>query len=245
MIPKMPRGAIPVSRSELAAAVPYRPEAGAEISVPSGEFPTPNHELAAAEPYRAGGAAPESFLTWPIEIGFWGNEKASNSSWAEEAFAKACAEPKVFIPAEVVLSTARECDSSNFAEFLQTHGFQMDRKAYLDGPFHSVDWTNAAALHGAIANAGPVKIGVASANLASSPQSQITPGTSGWAIYGLPAGQPERSLREPLRLRSPWRRWSISSSGTGSMSMCRRACLRDFATRCSHGAPSASSTGNR
>jgi hypothetical protein len=191
MIPKMPRGAIPVSRSELAAAVPYRPEAGAEISVPSGEFPTPNHELAAAEPYRAGGAAPESFLTWPIEIGFWGNEKASNSSWAEEAFAKACAEPKVFIPAEVVLSTARECDSSNFAEFLQTHGFQMDRKAYLDGPFHSVDWTNAAALHGAIANAGPVKIGVASANLASSPQSQITPGTSGWAIYGLPAGQPE------------------------------------------------------
>jgi hypothetical protein len=183
---KMPRGAIPTPRSELAASEPYRPEAGAEIFVPSGEFPTPNHELAAALPYRAGGAAPESFIAWPIGI-FTVNEKVSNSSWAEEAFAKACAEPKVFIPADVVLVTSRECGSSNFAAFMQTHGFQMDGKAYLDGPFNSVDWTNSAALNGAIANVGPVKIGVASANLAG----QVTPGTSGWAIYGLPKGQPE------------------------------------------------------
>src|ERR1035441_4181240 len=105
MIPKMPRGAIPSPRSELAASEPYQPGAGPEILVPSGEFPTPNHELAAAEPYRASGAAPESFIAWPIGIDLWGNEKASNSSWAEEAFAKACAEPKVFIPAEVVLNT--------------------------------------------------------------------------------------------------------------------------------------------
>jgi hypothetical protein len=191
MIPKMPRGAFPVSRSELAASEPYRPEAGAEIFVPSGEFPSPNHELAAAQPYRASGAAPESFLSWPNGIGDWGKKKVSNSSWAEEAFAKACAEPKVFIPADVVLFTSWECGSSNFAEFMQTRGVQMDRKAYMDGPFHSVDWTNAAALHGAIANSGPVKIGVASAHLASGAQGQLTPGTSGWAIHGLPAGQPE------------------------------------------------------
>jgi hypothetical protein len=191
MIIKMPRGAIPSPRSELAASEPYRPEAGAEILVPSGAFPTPNHELAAAHPYRAGGVAPESFIAWPIEIGAWGNKKASNSSWAEEAFAKACAEPKVLIPTDVVRLTARECGSSNFAAFMQTHGFQMDRKAYLDGPFNSVDWTNAAALNGAIANVGPVKIGVASTNLASGPRGQVTPGTSGWAIHGLPTGQPE------------------------------------------------------
>jgi hypothetical protein len=188
---KMPRGAMPTPRNELAAAEPYRPEVGAEILVPSGEFPTPNNELAAAQPYRAGGAVPESFIAWPVEIGFWGNEKLSNSSWAEEAFAKACAEPKVFIPTDVVLSTSRECGSANFAAFMQTHGFQIDRKAYLDGPFNSVDWTNAAALNGAIANIGPVKIGVASANLASGPQGQVSPGTSGWAIYGQPSGQPE------------------------------------------------------
>jgi hypothetical protein len=191
MIPKMPRGAIPVSRSDLAAAEPYRPEAGAENSVPSGEFPTPNHELAAAIPYSATGAAPESFLAWPIEISFWGNDRVNNSSWAEEAFAKACAEPKIFIPNSLVLFTAWECGSSNFAAFLQTQGFRMDGKAYLDGPFKSVDWTNAAALNGAIANAGPVKIGVAASNLSSGDQGQVTPGTNGWAICGLPAGQPE------------------------------------------------------
>lgn len=192
MTAKMPRGAIPTSRSELAASEPYQPpEAGAENFVPSGEFPTPNHELAAAKPYRADGTAPESFLAWPIEIGFWGNEKAGNSSWAEEAFAKACAEPKVFIPTDVVLFTSQKCGSSNFSAFMQTHGFQMNRKAYLDGPFNSVDWTNAAALNSAIANVGPVKIGIASANLASGVQGQVTPGTSGWAIYGQSAGQPE------------------------------------------------------
>jgi len=188
---KMPRGAIPTPRSELAASEPYRPDPGAEIFVPSGEFPTPNYELASAQPYRAAGAAPESFMAWPIRIGFTGNEKVGDSSWAEEGFAKACAEPRVFIPAGAILLASRQCGSSNFAEFMQTHGFQMDRKAYLDGPFNSVDWTNAAALNSAIAHCGPVKIGVASANLTSGPHGQVTPGTSGWAIHGLPANQPE------------------------------------------------------
>jgi hypothetical protein len=191
MTPTMPRGAIPSPRSEIAASEPYRPEGGAEIFAPSGEFPTPNHELAAAQRYKAGGSAPESFIAWPIEIGSWGNAKGSNSSWAEEAFAKACAEPKALIQIDVVLSASRECGSSNFAAFMQTHGFQMDRKAYLDGPFNLVNWTNAPALNGAIANVGPVKIGVASANLVSGSRGQVTPGKSGWAVYGLPAGQPE------------------------------------------------------
>jgi hypothetical protein len=96
----------------------------------------------------------------------------------------------------VVLNTAQECGSSNFARFMQTQGFQMDRIAYLDGPFHKVDWTNTALLNDAIANIGAVKIGVASTGLTASPLGQvtsgkITPGTSGWAIYGLPAGQSE------------------------------------------------------
>ena len=190
MIPKMPRGAIPTRRSELAASERYSPEADSEVFVPSGEFPSPNNELVAANPYKAG-AAPESFLAWPIEISFWGNDKASNSLWAEEAFAKACAQPQVFIPAEVVMLTERECGSTNFAKFMQTHGFQLGPKACLDGPFNSVDWTDAAALNSAIANVGPAKIGVASANLTSGPHGKVTPGTSGWAIYGLPTGQPE------------------------------------------------------
>jgi hypothetical protein len=187
----MPRGAIPSPRSETAAAQPYQPEGAAEIPVPSGEFPSPNHELAGARRYQAGGSAPESFVAWPIDIGSWGNGKARASSWAEEAFAKACAEPKTLIPPDVVSSASLKCGSSNFASFMQTHGFQMDRKAYLDGPFYLINWTNSAALNGAIASVGPVKIGVASANLASCPPRRLTPGKSGWAIYGLPAGQPE------------------------------------------------------
>jgi hypothetical protein len=187
---KMPRGAMPAPRSELAASERYSPETDSDAPGPSGEFPSPNHELVAAKPYKAA-AAPESFLAWPIKISSWGNDKMSNSLWAEEAFAKACAQPQLFIPTDVVMLTARECASANFAKFMQTIGFQMGSKACVDGPFNSVDWTNAAALNSAIANVGPVKIGVASVNLTSGPHGKVTPGTSGWGIYGLPAGQPE------------------------------------------------------
>jgi hypothetical protein len=60
MTTKMPRGAIPTPRSELAASEPYRPKASAEIFVPSGEFPTPNHELAAANPIRRPAPRPKA-----------------------------------------------------------------------------------------------------------------------------------------------------------------------------------------
>ncbi len=190
MTTRMPRGAIPSSRSDIAAADPYRPGGGVEVLVPTGEFPSPNHELAGAERYKGGGSVPESFTAWPTKLGFWGNETRANSIWAEEAFSKACVEPRVFIPTEAVLSASRECGSSNFSAFMQTHGFRVDREAYLDGPFSLINWTDAAALNGAIANVGPVKIGVASTSLSSAAHGRLTPGTSGWAIYGLPQGQP-------------------------------------------------------
>lgn len=190
MTTQMPRGAIPSLRSDIAAAEPYRPEGSTEIFVPTGEFPSPNQDLAGAQRYRGGGPVPESFIAWPTKIDFWGNVTASNSIWAEEAFAKACVEPKVFIPTEVVLSASRECGPSNFAAFMQTHGFQMDHEAFLDGPFSLINWINAAALNGAIANIGPVKIGVASGGLSAGPHGRVTPGASGWAIYGLPQAQP-------------------------------------------------------
>lgn len=205
MTSQMPRGAIPTPRSELAAAEPYRPGGTPEIFVPSGEFPSPNHELASARPYRAGAAAPESFIAWPIGVDSWAYEEAtgairasgaigaSSSIWAEEAFAKACAEPRVFIPPSLLLATSQAGGLANFAEFMQTHGFQTARTAYLNGPFYAVDWTDTATLHGAIAGAGPVKTGIASANLASGPHGQVTAGTSGWAIYGLPPSQLEDS----------------------------------------------------
>jgi len=190
MATRMPRGAFPVRRSDLAAAEPYRPQSGAEVFVPSGRFPSPNQELAVAEPYKSAGAPPKSFLALPVRIAPWEQENLNNSAWAEEAFAKACAAPKIFISPTLVLQAARECGSSNFAEFMQTRGFQMDGRAYLDGRFYSVGWTDEEALNSAIANVGPVKIGVSSANLVSGAQGGVTPGTSGWAVYGIPPSEP-------------------------------------------------------
>lgn len=191
MPPKMPRGAIPSPRSELAGAQPYTPRPGVECLVPSGHFPTPNHELAAASPYRTAAAAPECFLAWPRQVGFWGNDTPSSSIWAEEAFAKACAEPTVFIPPDVVLLAQRTCGTSNFAAFMQGSGFEMGGKAYLDGRFLAIDWTKEPLLNGAIAHVGPVKIGVALANLVALSQSRFTPGNIVWAVCGLPKSQLE------------------------------------------------------
>jgi hypothetical protein len=187
---RMPRGAIPTPRSELAASEPYRPEVGSEGFVPSGEFPSPNQELAAAQPYR-GSAAPESFLAWPIDFGFGGSEKVTNTLWSEEAFAKACAEPRVVVPTDVVMRTAGQCGSSNFARFMQTHGFQIDGKVYLDGSFYSVNWTNATILASAIYSHGPVKIGVGAKDFQTNPHGMVTPGTSGWAMCSYPKNLPE------------------------------------------------------
>jgi len=181
----LPRGAIPSPRSELAASEPYRPDDGLEVFVPSGAFPSPNQELAAAQPYKAGTVS-ECFLAWPIETDIETNETVTSSLWAEEAFAKACAEPKVFVPPDVVTRTARQCGSSNFARYMRTHGFQMDGKAYLDGAFHSVNWTNPAILNSAIYNHGPVKIGVAAEEFQSAARGLVTPGMNGWAMYNYP-----------------------------------------------------------
>jgi hypothetical protein len=184
MTGNMPRGALPTPRSELAAAKPYPDEAGSETFAPSGEFPSPNQELAAAQPFKEGDAV-KSFLAWPIEFAF-GEDKRSSSLWAEEAFAKACAEPKVVVPTDVVIRTARQCGSSNFARFMQTHGFQIDGKVYIDGPFRSVNWTNAAVLASAIYTHGPVKIGVGAEEFQTNAHGSVTPGTNGWAMYNYP-----------------------------------------------------------
>jgi hypothetical protein len=183
MIIKMPRGAIPTPRSQLAASEPYQVPGGTRVFVPSGEFPSPNEELAAASPFKAK-PAPESFLVWPMSMGSWGAGDARASLWVEEAFAKACAEPRVFIPSEVALLAAAQCASSNFAEFMQTRGFETNGTAYRDGPFNSLDWTDHAILKSAIHLHGPVKVGVGVADFQTNLHGRVTPGTSGWAMFG-------------------------------------------------------------
>ena len=172
-----------VRRSQLAASEPYRPQIGVDVFLPSrAVLPSPNHELAAAPPYRCTQTPPESFIAWPARIGSWGNETSAGSSWSEEAFTKACSQPRVIIPDRDVLLAAQRCGSSNFAEFMQKRGFEVNGRFLRDGPFNAVDWTNLTTLHGAVAHAGPVKVGLAGTDLKSG---RMTPGVSGWAVCDL------------------------------------------------------------
>jgi hypothetical protein len=72
------RGAIPSHRSVLAASVPYAVRAGAP----------PNH------------------IVIPQKISFWGNFYDGDCVTAEEAFAKACNNPEIFISDSEVIAWA-------------------------------------------------------------------------------------------------------------------------------------------
>jgi hypothetical protein len=63
---------------------------------------------------------------------------------------------------------------------MRTGGFNQNGKTYDDGPYSSVDWTNATALKNAIGTVGPVKIGVAADQL----QNTIHAIQNGWFATG-------------------------------------------------------------
>jgi hypothetical protein len=96
----------------------------------------------------------------------------------------------VLVPKDVVLRALQDCGDSNFAAFMQTRGFRVDGRAYLDGLFRSVDWTDADLLNGAIAEHGPTKIGIATETLTGLLRRNGPP-VSGWAAYDLPANSIE------------------------------------------------------
>src|ERR1700728_153336 len=79
---RLPRGAIPSPRSDLAAAMPHVPDP--KISVPP------------------------SFLMWPVQMSSWNNYVYGDCVTAEEAFAKATAAPQTFIPNETVVQWAND-----------------------------------------------------------------------------------------------------------------------------------------
>jgi hypothetical protein len=168
---RLPRGAIPSPRSELAAAMPHVPDS--TISVPP------------------------SFLMWPVQMSSWNNYIYGDCVTAEEAFAKATATPQIFIPEATVVAWASAHGYLNGAYLssvlttMQTDGFPLNGKTYDDGPHYSVNWTNAATLQSAIYSRGPVKIGVGAEAFQTNAYGQVTPGTSGWTMYNYPANQPE------------------------------------------------------
>lgn len=170
--------------------------------LPRGAIPSPRHELAAAMPHVPDPkiSLPPSFLLWPNEMSSWGNYGNGDCVSAEEAFAKATASPQTFIPCATVRAWATAHGYLNGASLtavmttMRTNGFPFNKKTYDDGPYYSVNWTNAAILQSAIYSHGPVKIGVGAEHFQSVAPGQhgtVTPGTSGWAMGNYPAGQAE------------------------------------------------------
>jgi hypothetical protein len=166
--------------------------------LPRGAMPSPRHVLAAAVPHvpDATISVPPSFLMWPIKMSSWNNYTYGDCVSAEEAFAKATAAPRTFIPEATVVAWAQQHGYLNGAYLptvmttMQTNGFPFNKKKYNDGPHNSVDWNNDATLQSAIYSHGPVKIGVAAEYFQSAAAGQhgvVTPGASGWGIYNYPA----------------------------------------------------------
>ena len=77
--------------------------------LPRGAIPSPRFELAAATPHVPDPtiAVPASFLMWPVQMSSWNNYVYGDCVTAEEAFAKACAAPKTFIPLDTVVAWAK------------------------------------------------------------------------------------------------------------------------------------------
>jgi hypothetical protein len=147
-----------------------------------GAIPSPRHVLAAAAPYAVVAEAPPNFITMPQRISMWGNDVHGDCVTAEEAFAKACNNPEIFIPDNEVITWATRHGVLEGAylpqvmQWMQNDGFPESPYIYDDGPYFSVNWINSTVLRGAIAN-GPVKIGVAADQIESA-----------WNTYGRRTG---------------------------------------------------------
>ena len=151
-----------------------------------GATASPRSTLAAAIPHTPLVSAPPNFLTIPHQLSSWGNFDHGDCVTAEEAFAKACHQPEIFISDQKVIGWAKTHGVLEGAylhqvmQWMQNDGFRQNGQAFDDGQIYSVDWTNAAALNSAISQ-GPVKIGVAATQLETA--WRATNGQTGW--FGL------------------------------------------------------------
>ncbi|WP_131736608.1 hypothetical protein [Actinomadura roseirufa] len=148
-----------------------------------GALPSPRSTLAAAVPHGARIGAPTNFLMYPQKISWWGNYDKGDCVSAEEAFAKACNDPEIFISDDEVIRWATAHGVLNGAtlvqvlDFMQDDGFVGPGVLYNDGPYYTVDWTKPQVLQSAIST-GPVKIGIAADQIEVA--YRTTGGATGW-----------------------------------------------------------------
>ncbi len=156
-------------------------------SLKRGARPSPRSMLAAAKPHAAVLGAPPHLIVVPQRLSMWGNDVYGDCVAAEEAFAKACNNPEIFIADDDVIDWAARhnvLDGATLVEVLQAmqnDGFNEGTTIYDDGPFFSVDWGNATTMQSAIA-VGPVKIGIAADQLEAA--YWTTNGRTGWFATG-------------------------------------------------------------
>jgi hypothetical protein len=130
----------------------------------------------------------------PQQISMWGNDVHGDCVTAEEAFAKACNNPEIFIPDAEVIAWATKhgvLEGANLTEvmtWMQNDGFAGGAAVYDDGPHFSVNWTDAGTLQNAISS-GPVKIGVAADQIETA--WRTTSGRTGWFGTGWHADSAE------------------------------------------------------
>jgi hypothetical protein len=161
-----------------------------EQTLKRGATPSPRNALAAARPHRATVGAPPNFLTKPARISMWGNDVHGDCVTAEEAFAKACNDPEIFVSDDTVVAWATRhgvlegAYLTQVMGWMQDDGFADDPYVYDDGPYFSVDWTNVGTLQSAI-SAGPVKLGVAADQIESA--YWTNGGQTGWFGTGFHA----------------------------------------------------------
>jgi hypothetical protein len=157
-----------------------------------GAIPTPRDVLTAAPPASVRPGAPPNFIVIPKQISFWGNYDHGDCVTAEEAFTKACNNPEIFISEDEVITWATKhgvLEGANLPPvmtWMQNDGFPDGPLTYDDGPYYSVDWTNAGTLQSAISQ-GPVKLGVAGDQLNNTwwkAGSSAAGGVSGWFATG-------------------------------------------------------------
>lgn len=129
-----------------------------------GARPTPKAKLMSAPAFRAT-APPSEFARVPKRLDPWGNFDHGCCVTSEEAFAKGCNEPTVFVPAATVIAWARRygylegADLLSVMQSMQRKGFADGAQLYNDGVPQRVDYTDEGTLQSAIV-AGPVKIAI-------------------------------------------------------------------------------------
>lgn len=159
-----------------------------------GAIPSPRAHLVAAPRFTPVLGAPLNTITIPQQISMWGNDVNGDCVTAEEAFAKACNSPEIFVPDSEVISWATKHGVLNGAvisqvlQWMQNDGFQLNGGFDDDGPASTVNWSNASVLQSAIAT-GPVKLGIAADQIENAWRS--TNGQSGWFATGFRADNNE------------------------------------------------------